>query len=193
MGLFSVGAPEVVATKGSFLTPSQISFSILKRLPSSTTRTSDSCSSCTVPQNASGGTQAHMVHHWSTGPAQHFLPSTSLSNPGSGRGLWAQGTPSFSVLPGRVGWAWHHALSYEWLVGGKLQLVGRPYSWLGHHCSAHLQRGLRGQNSSHHSGIWLSLFKKVQTHWPVLLGLMSMPTHDSFLLKQVTVGCSGSD
>ena len=51
-----------VGAMGSFLTPSHISFSMLKRSPSSTMGTRHLQSSCTAQQNTSGEAPAQTAH-----------------------------------------------------------------------------------------------------------------------------------
>ena len=125
-----------LAALGSFLTPSHISFSILN-MCSSTTTSSHSWSSCTAPQNMSGGLQAKWCTTGVQWLAWQFPLSAPPSNPGSSWRLWAQFTPFFSTLPGRVGQSRCHVFSFGWLAGRRLQLAGKPYSWLGHHHSDH--------------------------------------------------------
>ena len=57
---------EEVEAIGPFLAPSNISISMLKRLPSSTTGTRHLQSSCTALQNSFGEALAWIAHHWST-------------------------------------------------------------------------------------------------------------------------------
>ena len=124
---------------GSFLTPSHISFSMLKWSPTSTTGARHSQSSCTTPWTH----LERLWYGWHTSGAQKpVLPSPLFippDNPGLSLGLSRQGILSFLAVIGRMGQSRHHVLPSRWPAGGRPQLAGKPNCWLGHHHNAHPQ------------------------------------------------------
>ena len=81
--VLDMGGLSDAATMGSFITPAQISFSMIAQSPLSMTRARHLWSSRTALQNVSGGAQDCMAHHTAEEqcPVQWSLPFALLSNP----------------------------------------------------------------------------------------------------------------
>ena len=136
---------EEVVAMGSFLTPSHISFFILNKLSSSTTGTRHSWSSCTTPQNTSGGLWPEWYTTGVQWPVQQFPPPAPPSSPGSIWHLLGPDILSFPVLPGRVGWSGCHVLPSGQLAGGRPHLDSKLYFWPECSDNTHPWSGLEGK------------------------------------------------
>ena len=157
--LLGVGGLGDAATMASFITPAQITSSMLGQLLSATTRAMHQWSSWTALQNVSGGTPALTVYHWS------MMVSMMVSSFHTSQYSWvSQGSlgPKYSFLLSSVKLGEvSHVLCTAFWVAGRWKATAcwwaRYLAWASLQCSS-AKLG-RGQNSSHNSGSQLSFFR----------------------------------